>query len=95
MVYHAYILTNQANSVLYVGVTNDIARRIYEHRHKLIKGFSSKYNANKLVYCETYDDIEDAIRREKQLKNWRRSWKIKLIEESNENWDDLYELGAW
>lgn len=72
-------MTNFINTVLYVGVTDNLARRVYEHKNKLIKGFSEKYSIKKLVYYETTNDINSAIKREKQLKNWHREWKINLI----------------
>ncbi|MBI5407624.1 MAG: GIY-YIG nuclease family protein [Nitrospirae bacterium] len=87
--YFVYILTNKSNKVLYIGVTNDLIRRIYEHKTKLVDGFTKKYNLMKLVYYETTGDIECAIRREKQLKNWHRDWKINLITEHNPEWKDL------
>jgi len=83
-----YILANESKT-LYIGVTNDLSRRIYEHKNKLIDGFTKKYNITKLVYFEVFKNIEDAIRREKQLKNWHRQWKINLIEKSNKEWKDL------
>jgi putative endonuclease len=86
--YYVYILTNEART-LYIGVTNDLERRLYEHKNKLIEGFTKKYNLTKLVYYETTTDIRDAIAREKQLKGWLRIKKITLIEESNPGWDDL------
>jgi putative endonuclease len=86
--YYVYIMTNNSKT-LYVGVTNDLNRRVFEHKNKLIKGFSKKYNLTKLVYFETFNQIEDVIRREKQLKNWHRQWKINLIEEVNNEWNDL------
>ena len=86
--YYVYILSNRQKT-LYVGVTNNLVRRIYEHKNKLVEGFTKKYNLNKLIYFETYSEIKDAIKREKQLKNWHRDWKIKLIESINPNWDDL------
>ena len=89
--YYVYILTNKPNGTLYIGVTNDLARRIYEHRNKLINGFTKKYNLKKLIYFEVFDRIEDAILREKRLKKWNRQWKIELIEKTNPNWIDLYE----
>ena len=89
--YYVYILTNKSNRVLYIGVTNDLARRILEHKQKRIKGFTQKYNCTKLVYFEETKYIHDALRREKQLKNWHRAWKIDLITEDNPNWDDLSE----
>lgn len=87
--FYIYILTNKTNNVLYIGVTNNLARRIFEHKNKLIEGFSKKYNLTKLVYFEQTDNIESAIKREKQLKNWHRDWKINLIKKFNNNWDDL------
>jgi putative endonuclease len=71
-------------------VTNDLVRRVYEHKTKVTEGFTKKYDVVRLVYFEMYDDIENAIRREKRLKKWNRAWKVRLIEESNPNWDDLY-----
>jgi putative endonuclease len=86
--YYVYILTNNSKT-LYIGVTNNLARRIYEHRNKLVEGFTKKYNLTKLVYIEKHSSIETAIRREKQLKNWHRQWKINLIESVNPEWKDL------
>lgn len=87
--YFVYILTNKNNKVLYIGVTNDLSRRITEHKEKLVNGFTKKYNVDELVYYEMTDDIELALNREKQLKHWRRQWKIELIEKENKNWEDL------
>ena len=84
-----YILTNQTNDVLYIGVTNNLTRRVYEHKNKAMDGFSKKYNLTKLVYCEQCPCIVDAIRREKQLKAWRREWKKELITSVNPYWKDL------
>ena len=89
--YYTYILASKRNGTLYIGVTNNLARRVYEHKNKLIEGFTSKYNVNKLVYFEMYNDIRNAIGREKNMKKWKREWKIELIEKENPNWDDLYE----
>jgi putative endonuclease len=75
---------------LYIGITNDLIRRVAEHKLKLMKGFTKKYEVNVLVYFEQFEDAENAIRREKQLKKYNRAWKIRLIEELNPNWDDLY-----
>jgi len=86
-----YIITNHTNSTIYIGVTSDLIKRIYEHKNKLADGFSKKYNLCKLVYYEKFDDIENAILREKQLKNWHRDWKENLIKDRNPNWDDLYD----
>ena len=88
--YYIYILTNENNTTLYVGVTNDLPKRIYEHKNKFADDFSKKYNLNKLVYYELFNDVYSAIKREKQLKNWYRQWKINLIEQNNKKWEDLY-----
>jgi putative endonuclease len=90
--YYVYILTNKSNKVLYIGVTNDLERRMYEHKNKMIDGFTKKYNLTKLVYFEATTNINSAIEREKQLKNWHRDWKINLIEEFNPEWKDLSEM---
>jgi len=89
--YYVYILTNKGNKVLYIGVTNNIERRIFEHRNKLIEGFTKKYNLTKVVYFEVTEDIHSALEREKQLKNWHRDWKINLINSFNPDWKDLSE----
>jgi len=86
--YYVYILSNKSKT-LYIGFTNNLERRIYEHINKLADGFSKKYNLTKLVYYEICQDVKNAIQREKQLKDWHRDWKIKLIESVNPNWDDL------
>ena len=84
-----YILTNKKNGTLYIGMTNDLERRMFEHKNKLVEGFTKRYGLYKLVYFEQFQYVDDAIKREKQLKNWRRQWKIDLIEEENPNWKDL------
>jgi putative endonuclease len=89
--YYVYILTNKSNRVLYVGVTNDLIRRVYEHKGKFVEGFTKKYNVDKLVYYEVCEDIESAILREKQLKDGSRLKKMRLIETMNAEWCDLYE----
>ena len=89
MKFYVYILTNRTNEVLYTGVTNNISRRTYEYQNKWRPGFSNRYNLKKLVLVETYQYIVDAIRREKQLKDWRRSWKRDLITAQNPHWEDL------
>ena len=89
--YYIYIVTNSHNNVLYIGVTNDLTRRIYEHKNKIQKGFTRKYNLNKLVYYEVYGDIKDAIAREKQIKGWKRQKKDELINFMNPLWNDLYD----
>ena len=86
--YYVYILTNSSRT-LYVGVTNDLVRRVYEHKHKLVRGFSAKYNITWLAYYEETSDVEFAIAREKQIKSWRRSKKTDLIERFNPMWKDL------
>lgn len=88
--YWVYILASRIGGTLYIGVTNDLIRRVYEHREKLAEGFTKKYQVARLVYFEQHTDIEAAIRREKRLKKWNRAWKIKLIEGNNPNWDDLF-----
>ncbi len=82
-------MSNMCNSVLYIGVTNDLHRRVFEHKSKKIKGFTYKFNCNKLVYLEEFNHIEEAIKREKQLKNWKREWKNDLITKMNPEWKDL------
>jgi putative endonuclease len=91
MPYFVYILASQRHGTLYVGVTNNLVRRIYEHREKLIEGFTSQYNVTRLVWFDQTESIEEAITHEKRLKRWRREWKIELIEKTNPAWDDLYE----
>ena len=88
---YVYIITNKSNGTLYIGVTNNLMRRIYEHKNKLIDGFSCKYSLDKLVFYEIYDDAENAIKREKQLKKWNRIWKVDLINKFNNSWADLYD----
>jgi putative endonuclease len=89
--YYVYIVTNKNNSVLYTGVTNDLKRRVHEHREKLVEGFTRRYNVTKLVCFETCGDIEVAIAREKQIKGWSRRRKVELINSMNEDWRDLWE----
>ena len=88
-IYYIYIITNKRHTVLYTGITSNLQWRVYEHKRKLVKGFTSKYNVNKLVYYEEYEYVEDTIRREKQIKRWRRSKKIWLINRMNPEWNDL------
>ena len=87
--YYVYILSNWDDSVLYIGVTNDLVRRLYEHKNHLIDGFTKKYNVNKLVYYEHTSDVRSAIEREKQLKGWTRAKKNTLIQKANPDWKDL------
>jgi putative endonuclease len=89
--YYVYIITNKSNRVLYTGVTNDLRKRIYEHKNKLVKGFTSRYNVEKLVYYDICEDIEIAILREKQIKGWLRRKKVALIGSMNPEWNDLSE----
>ena len=88
--YYVYILASKKNGTLYLGVTNDIARRIYEHKNNLVDGFTKKYSVHCLVYFEVCEDVRVAIQREKNIKKWRRRWKIELIEKNNPDWRDLY-----
>ena len=89
--YYTYILTKKNKTVLYIGVTNDLKRRVYEHKNKLIKGFSSNYNVDSLVYFEIFQYVNEAILREKRLKEWKREWKERIINETNPAWEDLYD----
>src|SRR4051812_17848814 len=88
--YYVYILASKIGGTLYIGVTNNLIRRVYEHREKLVEGFTNRYGVSKLVFYEVHSAVEAAIMREKQMKKWNRAWKIRLIEESNPNWDALY-----
>ncbi|MDB5618280.1 MAG: Excinuclease subunit-like [Tardiphaga sp.] len=88
---YVYFLTNRPNGILYVGVTSDLVRRIYEHRTSAADGFTKRYGLKRLVYYEIYDDIRTAIQREHNIKHWSRTWKVRLILASNPNWDDLWE----
>ncbi len=89
--YWVYLLASKRNGTLYIGVTNNLGRRVYEHRTKAAKGFTSRYAVGMLVWYEEYGDIQEAIAREKSLKRWERAWKLKLIEDFNPEWRDLYE----
>jgi len=88
--YYVYILASRKNGTLYVGITNDLARRVYDHRNHVLKGFTTTYGVYSLVHYETYTNIHDALTREKRLKKWKRQWKINLIEKENPEWADLY-----
>jgi len=88
--YFVYILTNKRNGTLYIGVTDDLIERVYEHKNNLIDGFTKKYNVHILVYYEITNNVDSAINREKQLKKWNRKWKLELIEKENPEWKDLY-----
>jgi len=89
--YYVYILASKKNGTLYIGVTDNLTRRAYEHKNDLVEGFTKKYGVLKLVYYEQTNDIHSAIQREKELKKWNRQWKINLIEKFNPNWKDLYD----
>ena len=89
--YYVYILTNWNNKVMYIGVTSNLERRVYEHKHKMVEGFTQKYNVNKLVYFEETSDVLSAIEREKTIKKWRREKKNALVLKANEQWKDLSE----
>ena len=90
MQYYVYILAKQKNGTLYVGVTSDLIKRIFEHKSDFVEGFTKKYQVHNLVYFEVTESVESAIAREKQLKKWHRDWKIRLIEKENPDWKDLY-----
>ena len=89
--YYVYLITNERYGTLYVGVTNDLVRRIYEHREGVVQGFSKQHGLSRLVWFEAHDDVLAAIGREKAIKRWRRDWKMNLIQAMNPKWDDLYE----
>ena len=89
---YVYILASAPNGILYVGVTNDLVRRIYEHRHEFVAGFTKKYSVKQLVYFEYHEEIQAAIQREHNIKHWSRKWKVRLILADNPKWNDLYDL---
>ena len=91
MSYYVYLLASRKHGTLYLGVTNDLIRRVYQHKSKALAGFTAKYGVNRLVWFETHDDVIPAISREKEIKKWRRDWKIILIETGNPDWRDLWE----
>ncbi|MBI3140759.1 MAG: GIY-YIG nuclease family protein [Rhodocyclales bacterium] len=91
MSYYVYILASGRNGTLYIGVTNDLIRRVWEHKNGAVEGFTKKYDIHHLVYFEQTEDVSSAIQREKQLKKWERKWKLDLIEKTNPYWRDLYE----
>jgi putative endonuclease len=88
---YVYIVTNKPFGTLYIGVTSDLVKRIWEHREKLVEGFTKRYGLNRLVYYEVHERIDEAIYREKQMKEWNRNWKLRQIMEMNPDWKDLYE----
>ena len=87
---YVYIMSSQQNGTLYIGVTSDLVKRVWQHKNHVIDGFTDKYNVDKLVYYECFEDELNAIQREKRLKHWNRKWKIELIEKMNPDWEDLY-----
>jgi len=89
MKFFVYIMTNSSKKSLYIGMTNDLGKRVYDHRRGLCKGFTERYNINQLVYYEEYQYVWDALQREKRLKHWKREWKVHLIETVNPGWEDL------
>jgi putative endonuclease len=89
--FYVYILASKRNGTLYTGVTSNLVQRVWQHKNNAIEGFTSKYNVKILVYYEAHDNAESAITREKRIKKWRRNWKLRLIEESNPHWKDLYD----
>ncbi len=89
--FYVYILAKARNSTFYVGMTENLSKRVWEHKNEVIEGFTKKYNIKTLVYFEAFDHFEEAQRREKRLKRWPRAWKMKVIEEMNPDWNDLYE----
>ncbi len=89
--YYVYLMANRKHGTLYIGVTNNLIRRAYEHRTNAVRGFTSRYHVHLLVWFEGYDDPLTAITREKEIKKWRRAWKVNLIEQSNPKWADLFE----
>ena len=89
--FYVYILASKRNGTLYTGVTSDLIQRVWQHKHDMVERFTQKYEVKKLVYYEVHDNAESAIKREKQIKKWRRKWKLRLIEEKNPQWTDLYD----
>lgn len=89
--FYVYILCNKQNGTLYTGITSDLIKRVYEHKNDLVDGFTQKYNVHRLVWYEAHETAETAILREKQIKKWKRKWKLELIEKYNPEWNDLYE----
>ncbi|HET7569233.1 MAG TPA: GIY-YIG nuclease family protein [Gammaproteobacteria bacterium] len=92
-----YMLASARNGTLYIGVTSDLVKRIWQHKEKVLEGFTADHDVSRLVYFEMHRDAEAAIQREKQIKKWKRDWKLRLIEENNPQWEDLYEdiTGGW
>lgn len=89
--FYVYILASKRNGTLYTGVTSNLTQRVWQHKNDMVEGFTRKYNVKKLVYYEVHDNAESAITREKRIKKWKRNWKLRLIEEKNPQWKDLYD----
>jgi putative endonuclease len=89
--FYVYILASKRNGTLYTGVTSNLTQRVWQHKNDMVEGFTRKYNVKKLVYYEVHDNAESAITREKRIKKWKRNWKLRLIEERNPQWKDLYD----
>ncbi len=87
-----YILSSKRNGTIYVDVTSDLVKRVWEHRNNLVEGFTKRYGVHQLVWYELHESMDSAIRREKRLKDWKRNWKLQLIESTNPNWEDLYPM---
>ena len=90
-----YILANKPNGTLYIGVTSNLVQRVWQHKNDLVEGFTKRYGVHRLVWYEAHENMESAITREKMLKRWKRAWKIRLIQEANPKWSDLYDEGIW
>ena len=90
-----YVLANKPNGTLYIGVTSNLVQRVWQHKNDLVEGFTKRYGIHRLVWFEAHESMESAITREKMLKRWKRAWKIRLIEEANPKWSDLYDEGIW
>ena len=90
-----YILANNPNGTLYIGVTSNLVQRVWQHKNDLVEGFTKRYGVHRLVWYEAHENMESAITREKMLKRWKRAWKIRLIQEANPRWSDLYDEGIW
>lgn len=88
-IYYVYILASQKNGTLYIGMTNDLQKRVYEHKTGIVKGFTQKYGVGMLVYFEEFQQVQEAIQRENNMKKWKRAWKLRIIEEENPKWNDL------
>ena len=95
MVPCVYVLANKPNGTLYIGVTSNLVQRVWQHKNDLVEGFTKRYGIHRLVWFEAHESMESAITREKMLKRWKRAWKIRLIQEANPKWSDLYDEGIW